>query len=100
MRGRWYCLAEREDISLRLLLNQMSPFDARKMVLPCREGRYFFASPPESNVGVLEKTDQVSFTGLLESQHSRTLEPQVSLEVLGKFLARGAGTATFEPATL
>lgn len=23
MRGRWYCLAEREDISLRLLLNQM-----------------------------------------------------------------------------
>lgn len=22
MRGRWYCLAEREDISLRLLLNQ------------------------------------------------------------------------------
>ena len=23
MRGRWYCLEEREDISLRLLLNQM-----------------------------------------------------------------------------
>ena len=23
MRGRWYCLVEREDISLRLLLNQM-----------------------------------------------------------------------------
>ena len=38
-----------------------------------------------TQVGVLEKADQVSFTGLLESQHSRTLEPQASLEVLGNF---------------
>ena len=27
-------------------LNFAGPFDARKMLLPFREGRYFFASPP------------------------------------------------------
>ena len=36
-----------------------------------------------AQVGVLEETNQVSLAGLLKSHHSRTLEPQVSLEVLG-----------------
>ena len=34
-------------------------------------------------VGVLEQTHQVGLSSLLESQHSRGLEPQVGLEVLG-----------------
>ena len=36
-----------------------------------------------AQVGVLEKTDEVSLAGLLESHDSRGLEPEVSLEVLG-----------------
>ena len=36
-----------------------------------------------AQVGVLKKTDQVCLTGFLKSHHSRALEPQVSLEVLG-----------------
>ena len=36
-----------------------------------------------AQVGVLEQTNQVGLTGLLESHDSRALEPQVSLEVLG-----------------
>ena len=38
-----------------------------------------------AQVGVLEKPDKVSLTGLLESQDSWALESQVSLEVLGNF---------------
>merc|ERR1719158_1750464 len=33
-------------------------------------------------VGVLKETHQVGLTGLLQSHHSRALEPQVSFEVL------------------
>lgn len=36
-----------------------------------------------TQVGVLKETYQVSLAGLLQSHHSRALEPQVSLEVLG-----------------
>ena len=36
-----------------------------------------------AEVGVLEESDQVSLTRLLQSHDGRTLEPQVSLEVLG-----------------
>ena len=36
-----------------------------------------------AEVCVLEETNQVGLTGLLKSHHSRALEPQVSLEVLG-----------------
>ena len=36
-----------------------------------------------TQVGVLEKTDKVSLTGLLEGHDSRALEAQVSLEILG-----------------
>ena len=36
-----------------------------------------------AQVGVLEKTDEVSLAGLLESHDGRALEPQVGLEVLG-----------------
>ena len=36
-----------------------------------------------TQVGVLEKTHEVSLAGLLQSHDSRALEPQVSLEVLG-----------------
>ncbi len=36
-----------------------------------------------SQVGVLEETHEVSLSGLLEGQHSRGLEAQVGLEVLG-----------------
>ena len=36
-----------------------------------------------AEVCVLEETNQVSLAGLLKSHHSRALEPQVSLEVLG-----------------
>ena len=35
-----------------------------------------------TEVGVLKESHQVSLTSLLESHHSRALEPQVSLEVL------------------
>ena len=35
-----------------------------------------------TEVGVLKKTHQISLTSFLKSHHSRTLEPQVSLEVL------------------
>ena len=36
-----------------------------------------------AEVGVLEETNQVGLASLLKSHHSRALEPQVSLEVLG-----------------
>ena len=36
-----------------------------------------------AQVGVLEKTNEVSFRSLLEGGHCRTLEAKVSLEVLG-----------------
>ena len=36
-----------------------------------------------AQVGIFEKTDQVSLAGLLESHDSAGLEPQVGLEVLG-----------------
>ena len=36
-----------------------------------------------TQVGVLKESNQVSLTGLLKGSHSRALEPQVSLEVLG-----------------
>ena len=36
-----------------------------------------------TQVGVLEKTDKVSLTGLLEGHDSRALEAEVSLEILG-----------------
>ena len=36
-----------------------------------------------AQVGVLEKTDKVSLTGLLEGHDSRALETEVSFEVLG-----------------
>merc|ERR1719391_622519 len=35
-----------------------------------------------TKVGVLKETHQVGLTSLLKGHHSRTLEPQVSLEVL------------------
>ena len=35
-----------------------------------------------AQVGVLEQTNQVGLAGLLQSHHSRALEPQVGLEVL------------------
>ena len=35
-----------------------------------------------TEVGVLKETHQISLTSFLKSHHSRTLEPQVSLEVL------------------
>ncbi|PJE77418.1 hypothetical protein CI610_03659 [invertebrate metagenome] len=38
-----------------------------------------------AQVGVLEKSDQVSFASLLKSHNSRALEPQVGLEILGDF---------------
>ena len=38
-----------------------------------------------AQVGVLEKTDQVSLACLLKSQHGGALETQISLEVLGDF---------------
>merc|ERR1711892_615727 len=36
-----------------------------------------------TQVGVLKQTDQVGLTGLLEGHHSRALETEVCLEVLG-----------------
>ncbi len=38
-----------------------------------------------TQVGVFEESDQVSLAGLLESHHSRGLESQVCLEILGNF---------------
>jgi len=38
-----------------------------------------------AQVGVLEETDQVGLTGLLEGRHSRALEAEIGLEVLGDF---------------
>ena len=38
-----------------------------------------------AQVGVFEESDQVSLAGLLESQDSRALESEISLEVLGDF---------------
>ena len=38
-----------------------------------------------AEVGVLEEANQISFSGLLQSTDSGTLEPQVGLEVLGNF---------------
>ena len=38
-----------------------------------------------SQVGILEKTNKVCLGGLLKSQDGRSLESQVSLEVLGDF---------------
>lgn len=42
-------------------------------------------SVDSAQVGVFEETDQVSFAGLLKSHHSRALETQVGLEILGDF---------------
>ena len=36
-----------------------------------------------AQVGVLKETNQVSLTSLLQSSNSSTLEPEVSLEILG-----------------
>ena len=36
-----------------------------------------------AEVGVLEESHKVSLAGLLQSHHSRALEAQVSLEILG-----------------
>ena len=36
-----------------------------------------------AEVGVLKETHQVGLASLLKSHHSRALEPQVSLEILG-----------------
>ena len=36
-----------------------------------------------TEIGVLKETDEVSLTGLLQSHHSRALEPKVGLEILG-----------------
>ena len=36
-----------------------------------------------AQVGVLEEPDEVGLTGLLESHHSRALEAEVGLEILG-----------------
>ena len=36
-----------------------------------------------AEVGVLKETNQVGLASLLESHHSRALEPQVGLEILG-----------------
>lgn len=38
-----------------------------------------------AQVGVLEKSNQVSFASLLQSHNSWALEPQVGLEILGDF---------------
>ena len=38
-----------------------------------------------SQVGILEKTDKVGLSSLLKSQDGRSLESQVSLEILGNF---------------
>jgi hypothetical protein len=38
-----------------------------------------------AQVGVFEQSDQVSLAGLLESQDSRALESEISLEVLSNF---------------
>ena len=38
-----------------------------------------------SQVGILEKTNKVSLSSLLKSQDGRSLESQVSLEILGNF---------------
>ena len=37
-------------------------------------------------VGVLEQTNQVSLGCLLKSHNSRTLEPQISFEILGNLM--------------
>ena len=36
-----------------------------------------------TKVGILKEANQVGLASLLKSHHSRALEPQVSLEVLG-----------------
>ena len=36
-----------------------------------------------SQVGVLEETDEVGLSGLLEGEHGRALEAEIGLEVLG-----------------
>ena len=36
-----------------------------------------------AKIGVFEETDEISLAGLLKSHHSRALEAQVGLEVLG-----------------
>jgi len=38
-----------------------------------------------AQIGVLEESDQISLTGLLESTNGSRLEPQVSFEVLSDF---------------
>jgi len=38
-----------------------------------------------AQIGVLEESDQISLTGLLESTNGSRLEPQVSFEVLSNF---------------
>merc|ERR1719186_2554351 len=38
-----------------------------------------------AEVGVLEQTDQVSLTGLLESSNGRALEPEIRFEILRDF---------------
>ena len=36
-----------------------------------------------TEVGILEKTDQIRLAGLLKSHNGRALEPKVGLEILG-----------------
>jgi len=38
-----------------------------------------------AQIGVLEQSDQISLTGLLESTNGSRLEPQISFEVLSNF---------------
>jgi len=42
-----------------------------------------------AEVGVLKETNQVGLRSLLEGHHSRGLERQISLEVLGEFSVKG-----------
>lgn len=38
-----------------------------------------------AHVGIFEETNQVSFTGLLQSHDGRALETEIGLEILGDF---------------
>ena len=62
-------------------LRSLSSDSARKLDVLGHDGDTLGVDGAQ--VGVLEKTDEVCLGGLLESKNGRSLESQVSLEVLG-----------------
>ena len=61
-------------------LSSLTSDSSGELNILCHDGNTLGVD--SSKVGVLEKTNEVCLSGLLESQHSAGLESEISLEVL------------------